>query len=320
MDVQRRRSGHPKHRWKLGEDTAALSNESGSLLNLLIQQPGQAEANPPTIHRPTNCDSDFNAGSGGGEGSSVLSHSTPQLANKAAISALALDTKVNPTHHPSQGMGHSFCAIESSRGQTPCFINTDDQPLVLSHPYNQHSSVTPSDLQSNPGGCSAAASSKESPNYLDTTLDSGYITKDGNFSANLDETVESDDVAVGQRYHNNDKHVNNGSCDGDTVSPDNFTSTSLAEGRENRGTRLATNPAVDRVQIPALLQTSHAPVSCGGLVSLTTRPCGGEGADRGGGSQGPIVGGSTIFDCEMGCFISIEEYKLKYGVSEENLS
>ena len=56
--------------------------------------------------------------------------------------------------------------------------------------------------------------------------------------------------------------------------------------------------------------TTHL-LTTGGLQGLTTHLL------TPGGLEVPTTG-STIFDCDMGCFISVEEYREKYGETEQN--
>ena len=200
--------------------------------------------------------------------------------------------------------------------------------------------------------------SKESPTYLDTTLDSGYVTKDGIQLNDLNETIDSDLTVRSDQ----------GASDSEQQGAARDYKQGAASDYEQQGatTDYKQGAASDYEQHP-LLPTGEYPLDQGSqkynteikdisnetpLLSiardmpphpsrdmsphtsrdLSQQPSSWDISQHPRGEENlmtaPIVmepmepcrqgsgGNNTIFDCEQGCFITVEEYNRRYGAQE----
>ena len=154
--------------------------------------------------------------------------------------------------------------------------------------------------------CDVSTYSKESPTYLDTTLDSGYVTKD----RHLDETIDSDLTGKSDQ----------GGSECDQPSTDNY---DQYDNTDQFNSPLSTDfDSPNETNLLSIVNDHCSPVDSApaGCNELLRTPYGrnSEIPTRGAGSTGSTRPGSgfTIFDCEQGCFISVEEYNKLYGPSD----
>lgn len=154
--------------------------------------------------------------------------------------------------------------------------------------------------------CDVSTYSKESPTYLDTTLDSGYVTKD----RHLDETIDSDLTGKSDQ----------GGSECDQPSTENY---DQYDNTDQFNSPLSTDfDSPIETNLLSIVNDRCSPMdsASAGCTELLRAPCGrnSEIPTRGAGSTGSTRPGSgfTIFDCEQGCFISVEEYNKLYGPSD----